>query len=393
MPLLKTADQIIGPALDKFYTRRPKAFKHINLREGVYWHPFAAHRAQAATELQRLSNLVASNTLEAEGQELRDYVASEYVEVPFVGASYAEGEITFARPEALVSGDIPKGTRFRRQANDTTQIPITEADYETLADVHFDVGQLTAGPVAVRAVSDGPASNHPIRTDSVPHGVIPSGSTLFDTGITVTTFSAAGGSEGADDPYVRQFARLSARGSHGPTASASRYGALRAPGVRHFLVYDVVTTGTQKILVADPSWGSSDRWARAVQQRLYDDDLVGFGCRVEVGVIRNQVVSVTATVVLRDWDYTADTLEIDEAIRLAARSYFDDRADWNVWKSRGLRSAISRAHPKILRCSDVVVRDVTGATVSEIASPDYTQEQLHLYLAHNAVSITYVGPS
>ena len=131
---------------------------------------------------------------------------------------------------------------------------------------------------------------------------------------------------------------------------------------------------------------------RSTQQSLIDDELIGFGCRGEAQTVRNKVVTVEADVVLRDWGFTHDTIEIDEAVRPAVRSYFDDRQDWSVWKRKGLRSAISQAHDKILHCSEVVVRDTTGAVLSEISSVDFTVEQFHYYLAGNGVTCTYSGP-
>lgn len=390
--MLKNADQIIGPALEEFYRRRPASFKHLNLRNGVYWHVFAGQRAQAALELQRLSQLIRANSLRAEGAELRDYVASEYTAPDQVDQLAAVGELVLTRPTGLTSGDIPKGTRFSRSGNPTSQIPIESAEYETLSDYHMNVGQLVTGPIPHKAVSRGEGSNHPIRTDATELQVF-AGKTLFDPGLQVTAFSAAGGSDGLDDEYMRMFAKAYAKGQFGPTADATRYGGLNALGARNILVYDDIPNGVQRLLVADRSWASSDRWCKIVEQSIYDAKLVGFGCRVAVGPVRNVVVSVEADIVLRDWNYTSDTLEIDDYVRESVRAYFDDRPDWNVWKSRGLRSAITRAHRKILKCANVTVRDVSGAVLPEIATPDYGAEQFHYYLANRAVTATYSGPT
>lgn len=393
-PIIPTADQVIGTALDKFYGLRPQSFQHINLRTGVSWHPFLAYRAQAALVIKRLAALVAANRLStAEGVDLLEYVASEYEAVAETGRTFAIGEATFSRPATVLAGDIPKGTRLVRAANLTTQIPLRAAEYETLIDAHFDVGQATCGPIPIRAISDGVAANHPIRTDSIPHGVKISSGRLFDPGVTVSAFSAAGGAEGVDDSYVRRFAKAFSKGQYGPTSDASRYGALRSTGARNILVYDLPGTGTQHVLVADANWASSDRWAATVQQSLYDDELVGFGCKVVVLKVRNKVITLVATVRLRDTTFLSETTEVDEAIRKACRQYFDDRSDWNIWKSSPLRAAITRSHPKILHCTSVTVKDVTGATISEITSPDYNAEQFHYFLANNAVSVAYLGPS
>lgn len=390
-PILFTADEILGPALDTMYLARPSSFEHINLRKGVYWHPFLGFRGQTAANIARLVSLVEASSLRATGQDLLDYVASEYDAIPDTQGSFAVGEVSFTRTTTITAGDIPQGATLSRAANLTTQVPILPSQYELLVPVHFDVGQDVAGPVPVRAKQTGTAANHVIRTDTNTHGVKVT-TPLFDSTITVSDFSAAGGAEKADDNFVRKYARAFAVGQYGPTADASRYAVLRATGVRNLLVYDIPGTGTQKILVADASWGSSARWASAVQQSVYDAGLVGHGCKVVVDQIRNKVITINATVVLRDKNYAVDTTEIDLAIRKGAASYFNDRTDWNVWKTRGLQSAITRTHSKILYCSAVTVTDAEGNVLNEVSTPDYTSEQFHLYLANGAMNINYQGP-
>lgn len=399
--LVPTADTILRPALEKIYVLRPRSFQHLNLRSGIWWHPFLGFKAQTALMLRRLGLRVASNRLTtATKSDLLDYVASEYDAVPETDRTFSIGEVTFIRPVRVSpltpgtepSGDIPKGSKITRAANSTTQIPLKVAQYELLSDVHFDVGQLTAGPVAIRAIQAGTASNHPIRSgETVAHGATITGT--FDANITVNTFSAGGGSEGAEDPYVRNYARAYAAGQYGPTEAASRYGALRATGVRNILVFDLPGTGTEQVLVADSSWASSDRWTSAVQQSLYDNDLIGVGCKVVVSGVQNIVVSVNATVTLRDTNYLTETTEIDNAVRDAVKAYLDDRADWNIWKTDGLKAAIARSHPKVFNCSAAIMKTTGGATVSEIATPDYNTTQYHYFLANGAVKITYQGPS
>ncbi len=392
--IIPTADVILRPALDQFYVLRPRAFQHMNYRTGVYWHPFLGFRAQTSRMLNRLADLFAKNRLTtATGDDLKSYVASEYDAVPDVGETFAVGELELVRTASTVAGDVRKGTKFTRAANLTTQIPLPAAQYETLVDVHFDVGQLTAGPVAVRATTSGVGPNHPVRTDVVAHGVSPASGQLFDKTISVSSFSAAGGIDKTDDEYVRQFARAFAIGQYGPTVAAARLGALSSTGVRKFLAFDIPGTGTLKILVADKAWASSTRWVAAVQQSIYDSDLVGYGCKIEVGGIRNKVVSVEATVALRDTNYTVETTDVDLAIAKAVNEYLNDRADWNVWKESALSANIARAHSKIFNCTSVVMKDAAGVVVSEITNPDYTQEQFHFFLSNGAVKVTYTGPS
>lgn len=392
-PIVPTADNILTPALERLYALRPSTFPFANLRNGVYWHPFLGFRAQAALAVRRLSLLVGENKLSfATGQDLKDYVASEYDAVPDTGTTTAIGSATFTRTSSSAAGDIPAGTLLQRDANTTTQIPVTAASYITLLPAHFAIGQTTVGPVPIQAVSAGSGPNHPIRTDAVDPGVSIA-TTLFDRTIEVSAFEAAGGADDADDNYVRRYAKAFQVGQYGPTDGESKYGALKSTGVRNMLVFDVPGTGTQKILVADSKWGSSARWAANVQQSLYDNDLVGFGCKVITAAVRNKVITVSGPVVLRDKNFAADTTEIDIAIGLAIRDYFDNRSDWNVWKQSTLAAAITRAHAKILYCPSVVVKDVAGSTLTEIGTPDYTTEQFHYYLANNSSQMAYQGPS
>lgn len=392
--IVPTADAVVTPVLEKLYEKRPRSFAHLNLRSGVYWHPVLGFRAQAAKMLQRLILLAAARRLKtATGQDLIDYVASEFESVPETGKTFAQGHITLGRggPSPLPGGSIPKGTRFTRTSFTSLGIEFPTAEYETLADAFMPVNSTENVTVPIRATREGAHANTPLLTASNQTGItFPS----IIENVAVIDFAAAGGSEGVDDPYVRHFAQAQAVGQYGPTSAASKLGALSGTGVRHLLVYDEVSTGTQKVLIADASWASSSSWANLVQQKMYDADLVGFGCRVEFGVLRNKAVSVSATIALRDANYLAETTEIDIAIQKAAQSYFDDRQDFNVWNTDSLKSIIARAHPKIFSCSSAVVKDMNDdSTVSEILSPNYATEQFHYYVASNAMKLSYVGPS
>lgn len=412
---MKTPDEIIAPGLAKLAELRPQSFQHLNYRTGVYWHILAGQRACVARALSRVAELLAANRLSTTGQDLIDYVNSEFTEIlgSDLDGNLATGEIVLTRPALtdtgtpapLLAGNIPKGQRFIRPANLTALVPFENAEYVTIADYHFVAGQTVSAPIPIEAVRTGATYNHPVTTNPVAHGVTNSGAPLFDTTLKVTGFSAGGGSDAfgsavnfqplnADDAneFVRRFARAYSKGQYAPTDKAAIYGALRGTGARHVITYDDPAKSILKVQIADGAWASSDRWARLVQQSIYDANLVGFGCVVNVVGTRNKVISATANVTLRDWNYTTDTAEIDDAIRTAVADYFNDRPDWNIWKSRALKNAVTRAHKKILKCSSITVFDEYGAVLSEIASPNYTQEQFHYYLPSKAVTITYVGP-
>lgn len=398
--LIPTADAVITPTLEAIYKSRPTAFPHLNLRSGRYWHPVLGFRAQAARLLQRLSLLAADRRLNtAQGQALLDYVASEFDAVPETGATFATGTIGIGRADltaALPGGPIPKGTRFTRTSFTALGITFESAEYETLVDAFIDVNSTGTVSIPVRATRAGSHANTPIVTATIDTGI---SFPPVAGNIAVKSFEAGGGSGGRSvdkdfDDYVRLFAKASAQGQYGPTSAASKLGALAASGVRHCLVFDDVSTSSQKILIADSKWGSSQLWAAAVQQSIYDAGLVGFGCKVSLASVRNKVVSVDATIVLRDGNYLTDTTAIDLAAQNAVRSYFDDRPDWNVWSESSLKSAIARSHPKIFSCSSIAVKDAsTGTPLTEILSPDYSTEQFHYFVASNAMKSTYVGPS
>ena len=393
--IVPNADVVVSAFLEKLYEKRPTAFPHLNLRTGVYWHPVLGYRAQAAKMLKRLVLLAADRRLKtAEGQALLDYVTSEFLEtLPNTDKTFAEGTVTLGRsPGSLPAGVYPSGTKLTRSSFTVQGVTFPTAEYETLADAYIppnDAGVLVTVPI--RATRAGAHANTPLLTTSNQWNItIPS----LVTNVHINDFQCGGGSEGADDEFIRTLARAAAQGQYGPTSGASKLGALLGGGVRHFLVYDDLPTASQKILIADESWGASSRWANTVQQAMYDADLVGFGCKVTFASVRNVVISVTATVALRDSNYLRDTLEIDLAIQKAVRSYFDDRPDWNTWNTDALKGAIARAHAKVFSCSSVTVTETySGSPLTEILTPNYATEQFHYYLAANAMRISYVGPS
>lgn len=391
--IVPSADAVVTPVLEKLYELRPASFRHLNLRSGTYWHPVLGFRAQSAVALRRLTSLIAARRLDtAEGRELLDYIASEHEAVPETAATRAEGTITVVPGAPLLGGTIPRGSKVIRTAVTSLGIDIPTCEFETITDTYVQPGSSTPVVIPIRATREGVEGNTPLLTAATSTAGV-----SFQTnvrGLTVSAFETAGGSAGADDPYARRFARTYSLGQYGPTSAASKLGALSGAGVRHFLEFDEVSSGTQRVLVADASWASSDRWAKKIQQAMYDADLVGFGCKVTFGRVRNIVIAVDATVVLRDTNFLEETTDVQLAIQKAVRSYFDDRADWNVWNESALRSVIARADRKIFACPSVTVRNAsTGATLTEILTPDYTAEQFHYYAASNATKLTFLGPS
>jgi hypothetical protein len=388
--IIPTADAVITPVLEKLYELRPSSFRHLNLRSGVYWHPVLGYRAQAARMLQRLTQLAGERRLKtAEGTALLDYVASEFGPLPETDKTFAYGAVTLARtdPAQRAVVNIPKGTKILRTAFTSLGVKFAAAEYETLADAMVPYASTATITIPVKATSAGADANAPILYGNTTTGIT---APSLGAPLSVLGFEAAGGSDGPKDDFVRLYAKTYALGQYGPTLAASRLGALSATGVRHLVTYDAPSSGTQTILVADESWASSQRWADRVLQNMYDSDVVGFGCKIAVYELRNKVVTATATVSLRDPQYLTDTSEIDVAIGKALRSFLDDRPDFTSWTYAAMKSAISRAHPKIFSCTAVLLKDAfDGSSISEPTGSTY----FHFLLASNSVATTYTGPA
>jgi len=406
--ILPTADAIIAPVIAKLISLRPNSAQYLNGKTGNYWHPVLGFRGQAAKMLERLADLIAARKLTATGTDLLDYVASEFDAVTDLSATNAAGTITLGRgtDPSLPGGAYPKGTKITRTAFNALGIDIPAGEYETLIDASVQAGSTATVAIPIRATSSGEGPNHPLLVNTngnLDQITIPS----LVGNMVVVDFEAGGGSKGAPtspdgtvitideawDRFVRIFARAYAKGQWGPTADAGMLGAFSYPGVRHVAVYDNPAEGSETILVADPSWGSSSQWAGAVQQSVYDANLVGFGCKVGVKRVRNRVVTANLVVSLRDTGYLSDTTDIFAATQDAVQSYFDDRLDWYIWNKNTLGAAVSNAHSKIYQCTSATVIDAaTGLEVPEILTPDYTVEQIHNLFATKAMQITFTSP-
>jgi hypothetical protein len=389
-PIVCTPDEIVGPAIDELVSLRPAALQHINTGLGVYSHPIAGWRAQASLALKRLALAAADRRLAlANGQALIDTATSEFAVLDSFDPTAAVGEVSLSRA-TLTPGTIPKGTRFKRPASLLPPIPLSGAEYTSTDDVTVARNQLTV-TVKIQAVTTGAASNTPLTSSTLPSDIEIS-DTLFDT-FTVTGYSAAGGSDIVTNGDLKHFATAFSRGQYAPTSGALAAGALKNTGVKRFGVYDDTTTGTATVFVADKSWASGSRWVSTIKQSLYDNEFVGFGCKVTVGIVLNTVVVVTATVMLKDNTFLNETSSIDRNIKAAIRRYLDDRSDWYVWKSVGLRAAITRADSRILKCSSAVMTNLAGAVIPETTgNPLSSTYAYHYYIPDNNVTVNYVSP-
>ncbi len=384
--ILPTPSEILQPALEKFYELRPNAFKHINLGEGVYSWVFKGWEAQIALELSRIGKLIKNNRRGyATGKDLAEYIASEFWEEPTLTEQTAMGSAVLTRSTGPLSGGIiRKGTRLHRNEDLNPPFFLTSADYETIEDAVFLPSQNTV-TVKIKGTSAGTKFNTPLIT-STATGLTISGN-IFDDNITVSTYTAAGGSSPVSDLYLRLLAKYAATGKHGPSTAAAVLGALRA-GARHVYPHFHSETAVLNLHIADESWASGASWCSTVKQIIHNDPdgIIGFGCRVDCEPVLNKVISIQASVTLRDHNQLSDTTEITNNIQVGLNEYLNNREDWYVWKSSGLKSAIIKSDFRILNCSSVTVKDSTGATLTE---PTVSSDKLHYYLPNSGTVLTY----
>lgn len=393
--LLPTAADLVFAGKRKLRGVRPSAFRFANLEgAGVYERLFKGWESQALLPLARLSAEARAIRLGlATDDELRDTAASEYRARTTFDPTFAVGVATLTRTGGA-SGPIPKGTRFSRKANLQSSPQVKAAAFTSTVDVPVKAGQLVVA-VPITAVSAGPEGNVPIFDT---FDKIELDDPLFDPSFATTTDTyCAGGARDISDAALRLLAQASYAGDHAPVDTALALGAMLA-GTRHVATFQNPESGASELAIADESWAYSDAWGALVKQ-VVNDTYVGFGCRADVIAVRNTYVTVAPTVLLRSGAFLSDTTVIDAAIRTALTSYFDDRTDWYRWTTKGLRAAISRAHPKILNCPDVVVRSSTGAVMTEPITSRQGRtsgaplDVRHYYFGDRGLDATYQPPS
>lgn len=408
---IPTPEDLIGPAIDATVARRPAALRHLNnSAKSRYARLVSAWGAQSVPVLARLNDELRQRFLPtASGSGLRELVSEPDFGSLIVNESptKAAGEATISRPGGAVpTGVVPKGTRWRRRGNPrAVPLPITAAEYVTSEPVVIPFGALTA-TLPIVAVSTGTASNIVPETGVTSTSNVELADTIYDaeSGVslndqwTLESFTAAGGSNGLTDADIRRIARGQGQGQSGPTDAAIVAGILRGTGVRHHGAFrsmlddDSATRPNTRIFVADPSWASSSRWRDAIVQTLLDE-WAGFGCRVTSGTVTNTFIRVEPTIQLRSARLLTNTAAISEAVRLAVRSYFDDRAEWWSWTLPSLRSAITAAHRSILTCTSVAVKDRNGNVLIAPTVDQSTATSIaHFYLLGDGLVPTFQAP-
>lgn len=377
---------------DVLLKARPKAAKALYV--GRYADVLRGWEAQAARFRRYLAEECAAARLpSAEGLALLELAGSEFWASIVPDAQTAVGEaFLFRTIGGFPAGSIKKGHRFARTANTNARPPIAAAQFVASAPVYVAAGQQSV-TVPLEAVTPGTDPNALQFVGSSP----PAGTAvdaLFDAAFATAGVLSAGGSAGMNDPWARLIAAASYCGQFGPANTALIAGAFQVPRVRHTALTLDSDRGVSRLFVADISWGSSGRLATIVAQNLRDRWL-GFGARAEVLPIKNELINVTASVTLKGPQFLDDISDINDSIRLAIKSYFDDRPDFWTFRNRALRGLVSQCDKRILTCSAVAVLDSVGVTVAEPASTlsGSATYATHFFLTDDAISTTFVVPS
>lgn len=395
-PILPSATVFETAAIDAIVSARPSTLAQFNNPNSVYNGLPAMWRAQALVLLARLADEVKSARLKfATGDALRSLCASEFrTQLPAAPQS-AVGLVSLART-GTSAGIIPQGTKFTKPANpQATPLPIQGAAYSSTAPVFVPAGQLVA-TVPVQASTPGTAANFPIFEGANYVGNIVPSQTLFDPTFTLSVGLASGGTSGLIDPILIAASQAHIVGQFGPTQGAAIAGLLSQQSVRHYAAFqasDFVPYAS--LYIADESWADCPTWNQQVAQ-IITNSWQGFGCRIRFGAVLNIQIAVTASFILDSSDDLSDTTGIDANVRRVAESYFNDRPDWYRFRIGSLQQLLSKADPKIRRCSSVSVTNVlTGDPMNETLntfSLVYAPAIYHLYLTDQSVTTSYAPP-
>ena len=407
LPQVPRAAEILGPGLDTLAGVRPSAFAFANNGVGRWADLFAGWEGQIVLLLRRIADEVISSRLPlAVGGGLSDLTASEYETLRTSTATSAIGEATLGRgPSPTTGGVIPKGFRFRRDADDTAMPAVVGAQYASTQDVSFPLGAPQIR-VPIQATRAGSFANAPWvdlpNGLSLPAGTLQLGDVPFDPTVSVLTYDAAGGSDGEGDDDLRRQASAYALGQYAPTSGAVQAGALRGTGVHRLATKDVavayaaagrvVPSAFTAVTIADASWASSRLWVASVKQAIATTFL-GHGCAVQVAGVTNTRIRCALTVTLRDPTSLADPSDITAAIQRTLTSYFDDRPDWWTWKLAQIRAVASRADPRVLVCTQATVLSLLSDAVLPEPTPPlaglFGFTLTHWMLVANGVTVTY----
>jgi hypothetical protein len=395
-PAIPSSYDPIGVGIAALVAARPSVLTHLDT--GRYANVLVGWRAQCALLIARIADEVRSSRLTtAQGDALRALVASEFdVPTNTDGRSTAIGSV-LAGFSGTKSGTMPRGMRFRRVANPNLSPPVKDATYALTEDVYIPLG-FTSAPLPAQCTQDGAAGN------IIPHdGTFTNSVTtpyvwidpVFDPATSFVSVDMGGGAEITVDDDLRRAARAMAQGRFAPVVAALLAFAYRGYGVRRAAVFEDTAFAISRVVVGDGSRNGSVAWAAKVKQALYDNEAVGFGCRVAVTQAVVQWVAVAATIVLRDSNYQNFTTDISNNVRTALNAYFGDRDDWWSLKVATVRGVIGRADPRILTCTAATVTLANGTALTDTTPyvPGTNAPQNLWTLANKGLQPTYVNPS
>lgn len=389
--ILPTPESIVTPAIDAMARLRPKVRRHIERgRYGDIAHGWAG---EARVLRADLAQLTASRFLgTAEGQALVSLVRSDEFGAPVItDPTYARGRLLLRREDdgeestsgALWDrGEIPRGTKFRINADPKAIPPVQESTVEAIETVAFDDASTVVDSgggsfhhtqdvwVPVRSVTAGAGPNIRVYAPEAAALTGQSLSQLFDTRLQVVGAELAGGGEGLSEDTLRRAGTAAYLGRHGATDRALILGAFcTGMGVEHLAPVEDITNGISQLFIADASWAANTVWCAEVQRAIVQSGWLGFGCRVRVLPVNNAIVHVEGTVRLRDTRFAEERTELSNAVTESVREYFDRRTEFWTFDTGGLATSIARAdRRRILSVPTApVVRSLTGAV---LAPPD-----------------------
>lgn len=402
-PILPSASVLVTAAIDAIVAARPATQIQFNNPNSVYRDIPAMMRAQGLLLLARLADEVRSARLRfATGPALRALAASEFQTILPPNPQTALGSVTMART-GIASGVVPQGTLFTKAAAPQgIPLPVSAATYTTTAPVYVQANQLQATFKLV-AQSAGVAANIPFFNGYDTGFMIAPSQTLFDAtfapivNASFAASQAAGGSSGLPDPVVVAAAKAYVIGQFGPTQGALIAGLLQQQAVRHYAVFPASDSiPYAAAYIADESWADCAQWHDNVAQTIADQ-WTAFGGRIRFGDVVNVQVALSATFVLEKTSYLNFTDDIDRHVRNVAVSYFNDRPDWYRFRQGTLQQMLSKADPRIRKCTSVSVTNVlTGEPFEEPANDfttNYAVELQHAYLTQAQCSTSYAPPS
>ncbi len=383
---------------------RPHAVQF--LETGRYGDIFAIWKSQVQIALARLADeCKASRVTLATGIALHDLLQSEFDAVTDPEPQKAVGTVKLYRHNSTTSvlqgGLIRTGTIFSRSGSPSATPPIRSAQYQTVEP--FFVPSLNPGGtlnISLRAVATQPGTAANIQSGDP---VVSIADNLFDSQFVVQESRAAGGSDGVSVAKLRSLALAISLGQYGPTLAALAAGALLTAGVSRVALREYndpgypSDVGQTRIWLCDDSWCWSQQLADTCLQSLRDKWL-GFGCKCQINEVVNVPVSLSASILLRDKRYVADTLAIADSVRAACLSYLNDRPDWWTWRERSLAAKIVQSDRRVLAVpTPIVITDmryntpITEPTGGGLPSnPAGTID--HLDLDKTKATLTFLTP-